>query len=240
MKKSHGVNLPTGWVAEVAACKSFAQLKAKAVDLAALIGMSNVTYSMWLPGDRRSTYFTDYPHAWVEHYLDNNYADVDPVLRAGLLRPGHRSTWSDLLRLDLSEAERLPLNAARDFGLIEGALIGVGGHHSKGLFGCTVEGSEAERRDLLAANEQAFAALAAVVHEKARALLLAAVPIDDLTATERDLLRFLGTGLPPDIVGNTLHMSDREFQDHISRILHKLGTDAVQLAVARVALQEAD
>lgn len=78
-------------------------------------------------GPIEPVYIGNYPEAWSEHYVANDYVNIDPVMStaSNAIAP---INWQDLSsRLPARSAQRRVLNEAREFGLRGGITVPVHG-----------------------------------------------------------------------------------------------------------------
>lgn len=64
-----------------------------------------------------------YPDEWLRRYWQNGYAEVDPVFRSALKAPGTQ-IWKYTYREVTSEKEKEFIQAAAEFGLVDGITTG--------------------------------------------------------------------------------------------------------------------
>jgi len=187
-------------------------------------------------GNQVHEFLATLPDAWVDHYLSQDYGDVDPTLHAavGRLMP---FTWREVgRRNDLSSGQRKVLNEARDHGVAHGATIPIHGPDG-GLSTLSVvsnlgedEFEEAFRqnfRDLmwLAVNtHEAFLGLASEAGESARIRL---------TDRERDCLLWTARGKTAWEVGQILKISEETVLFHLKNVTRKLGVFSKHHAVVK-------
>ncbi|MGF1592176.1 MAG: LuxR family transcriptional regulator [Kiloniellaceae bacterium] len=180
------------------------------------------------------------PDAWVDHYLANDYGDLDPTFQAAM---GHilPLRWREIGgRNDLTSGQRRVLDEARDYGVTFGATIPIHGPES-GLSVLNVVCSGGEKdfdeayrrgyRDLvwIAANtHEAFLSLAEDVGVVARVRL---------TDRERDCLLWTARGKTAWEVGQILSISEETALFHLKNVTRKLGVFSKHHAVVKAIIQ---
>jgi DNA-binding CsgD family transcriptional regulator len=64
-----------------------------------------------------------YPDEWLRLYWQNSYFEVDPILQTALRKPGTQH-WQGIYEGIQSEKQRKFVEAAREFGLVDGITTG--------------------------------------------------------------------------------------------------------------------
>lgn len=191
-------------------------------------------------GNRVHEFLSTLPDAWVDHYLSQDYGEVDPTLQAavGRLKPFH---WRELsTRNDLTNGQRRVFNEARDHGVKDGATIPIHGPDN-GVSTLSIVGEAGEQafdeayrrrhRDLvwLAVNaHEAFLALAEDAPGQGRVRL---------TDRERDCLIWTARGKTAWEVGQILSISEETVLFHLKNATRKLGVFSKHHAVVKAVIQ---
>lgn len=191
-------------------------------------------------GNHVHEFLSTFPDSWVDHYLSQDYGDLDPTLQSavGRLMPFH---WREIgARNDLSNGQRKVLNEARDHGVKNGATVPIHGPDS-GLSTLSVVGAGGERafdeayrryyQDLLwlAINtHEAFLGLAEDKAEQGRVRL---------TDRERDCLVWTARGKTAWEVGQILKISEETVLFHLKNVTRKLGVFSKHHAVVKAVIQ---
>lgn len=228
-------NLGEGWVAEIAECRSLHDLKKAADRIGGRVGLTGTTYTIWLNNEQCPAYFTNYPDRWAEHYLTHDLAQVDPVIAASFV--GGATLWSDLARTSPWRGGRSPLYEARDFGMYEGVAAGFQDIGCHGLFSAVVDGLalRLDARDLTLRKEAATA-LGAVIHERAKIILIQNLPRSDLTDRQRDFVLGLTVGWGVPALAGRRPLGSADFEAMFRSVMAVLGTRNPRLVFARAAL----
>jgi DNA-binding NarL/FixJ family response regulator len=61
----------------------------------------------------------------------------------------------------------------------------------------------------------------------------AAIPVDDLTARERDVLDAIARGLDNNEIATALGMSEKTVRNHVTRVMDKIGAEHRYQAIVR-------
>lgn len=78
-------------------------------------------------GNHLPFFLTNYPDGWVQHYLDQDYLSIDPVVEEGPRRQ-LPFRWSDVRdRLVLSERQKALFQEAERWGVAEGMTVPIHG-----------------------------------------------------------------------------------------------------------------
>ncbi|TDN67158.1 LuxR family transcriptional regulator [Paraburkholderia sp. BL10I2N1] len=172
-----------------------------------------------------------YPEQWVQHYQRNNYAVIDPVHRAALVRTVPYR-WRDIA--NLSTLERRVLDEARDAGLSDGMSIPI--HEPMGrvlLFSLSSDAFTADAESMY----QRLYLLSTQFHlqfERLKAPLTAIAQIQ-LTQRERDCLTWTARGKSSWDIGRLMGISEHTVNYHLKRAMEKLHTHSRVEAAVRAA-----
>jgi DNA-binding CsgD family transcriptional regulator len=163
-----------------------------------------------------------YPEQWAEHYIEQNYFAVDPVVAAGA---------GNLLPFDWSELSHRGIKVKQMFG--EANEFGIGrqglsfpirgplGDHA--LFSITSNADAAEWRKLRNSYMRDFQLLAHFVHGKVLEFKQGVtLPLKPLSVREREVLSWAATGLNNDQIAYKLEISERVVRAYFESARHKL------------------
>lgn len=179
-----------------------------------------------------------YSRDWARHYVEKNYASIDPVLQ-GAMRRFHPMDWKTL---DWSNgAARTFLLDALDHGLgNQGWTVPIWGPQGEfAIFCLNDRRSDADWAAFTSANAKDTLVVAHLMHERAlRIITLDAAPASaELSPREREALAHLCLGHSRAAVAEMLHISENTLRAYIDSARHKLGalnvTHAVAIALAR-------
>lgn len=220
--------LPSGWVSRIGTADSLDVLQHAATDLAAGIGFGNLTYSLFdMPfggglDAMPSAFFTRYPTAWVERYVECDYGAIDPVVRVARL--GRPFCWSDIPQTAMDHAQRHFLNEARAFGIHDGFCVPALSSRITGLINATPLGEEDEARSILRYGAESLTALGLVIHERAAVLIRRETreTLEALAPREHELLRRLTAGAAPEMAAAAMRLTLAETGHIIQRLFRRL------------------
>ena len=179
-----------------------------------------------------------YDPKWVDHYLEQGYTRLDPVV-LGALKQFHPMDWK---RLDWSNASaRNLLHEAIDTGIgNQGYSIPIRGPNGQfALFTVNKRTSDDEWARFTAEYAKDFLLLAHFVHERANHInnVEGAKQMRDLSPRERDALILLGHGDARGQIAEKMKISEHTLRVYIDSARYKLGaantTHAVALAISR-------
>lgn len=211
----------------------------KAVDQQArAAGFEHWMYALDLPapGEHRRQYIlSGYPGAWVTHYFESGYLQIDPVI-AHCRAHATPYVWPNAgeSREHIDENARRMFNEAGSFGLKSGLSIPIHG------LGCawglvslaTSQPMSAKDMQRRSATMHLFAHC---LHEAAQQHVHGTVSVDlpRLTPRELECLRWAAVGKTSWEIGMLLHIAERTAVFHMQNVMSKLGTMSRQAAVVR-------
>ncbi|OYR19990.1 LuxR family transcriptional regulator [Brucella thiophenivorans] len=209
----------------------FEQIKSYASKL----GFAYVSYAMCVPSlDSISRWirFETLPEAWQKHYGAKKYVEIDPVLRRGInsIEP---IIWSPKL---FAEAPQLWADA-QQFGLKAG--VSQPCWAAQGVFGVLTflrekpALSDGEISMLRRQMQIVTNLLHLAMFEHLNVPSINCVAEVNLTAREREILRWTSEGKTAEIIGTILNISTRTVNFHISNVLTKLVSVNKVQAVAK-------
>jgi len=189
-----------------------------------------------MPGEhRRQFVLSGYPGAWVTHYLESNYLQVDPVVahcRAHATPYVWPSPGKNRERID--ESARRMFDDAESFGLKTGLSIPVHGLGCGWGLVSVSTGQVLSDKDMqrMIAKVHLFAHC---LHEAAHPHAHGIVPIQAprLTSRELECLHWAAVGKTGWEIGMLLHIAERTAVFHLQNAMSKLGTMSRQAAVVR-------
>lgn len=179
-----------------------------------------------------------YDPAWVERYIDNDYARLDPVV-LGALQRFHPMDWKTL---DWSGRPRQQfLHEAIEAGVgNQGFSVPVRGPNGQfALFSVNKRASDASWARFTEAHVSDLLLISHYVHQQAQLIDQNAgpEPMRELSPRETDALTLLGLGYARGQVAEKLQISEHTLRVYIDSARYKLGalntTHAVALAMAR-------
>lgn len=209
-------------------------------ELAAIVqnlGFEYCSYVMRMPfplGSPTVAWSSTYPSRWLEHYFSHDYLAIDPLLQQASQDP-FPVVWSD--RSFPSPPEFW--EEARAHGIRYGwALTSYGKQATVGMLSLA-RSHQVVTESELAVTEAKLVWLSHVVHGAISAMDLSRHVQEsdqELTAREREVLRWTAAGKTADEVGAILGISERTVTFHITSSLVKLNVVNKTQAVAKALL----
>jgi DNA-binding CsgD family transcriptional regulator len=175
----------------------------------------------------------NFPQEWCDHYFERKYYEIDPVVRRAAAFSGP-FVWDQLgQRCQLQSGEQLVLAESREAGLKNGIsvpLFGPLGRVSVVSFASRFDDVDLPHRmsHLNALAWQFHIAFA----EIARPSEQSAAKIE-LTARERECLRWTAEGKSSWDIGMILKISNNTVNFHIKNAMRKFGTASRTVAVVK-------
>ncbi len=175
----------------------------------------------------------NFPVDWVKHYMEERYAEIDPVIEQSRreARPFH---WFDVdQKLNLSARQKQFLEELRDAGLTDGLAIPVFGpkgtmaYFGLGAVGDTLDLSETEMLELQ------FACLQTHNRYLDLANIEEAPPEKPLSPRENEVLSLVAAGLSNNFIAERLGISENTVDTMLRRVFAKLGVNNRISAVLR-------
>ena len=179
-----------------------------------------------------------YKADWVDHYIEEQYQRVDPVV-IGAMKRFHPIDWK---QLDWSTPSRRNfLGEATDTGVgNQGYSVPIRGPHGQfALFSINNKSTDTEWAKFTDANVRDMLLISHYVHVCAEEILgsLDAEATVELSPRERDVLTLLGLGMSRGQAAEKLAISEHTFRVYVDTARHKLGalntTHAVAVAMSR-------
>jgi LuxR family transcriptional regulator, quorum-sensing system regulator RaiR len=212
-------------ISEVEAINSMAELRAFISRLLARYDLRHAVYhAVSLPNyiDPNPVLIFTYPEQWAEHYIAENYFNIDPVVAAGSgnLLP---YDWSQLSQRG-SKVKQM-FGEANEFGIgrqgLSFPIRGPLGDHA--LFSITSNADTVEWHKLRNNYMRDFQLLAHFVHGKVLEFQHGVrLPLKPLSAREREVLSWAACGLNNDQIAHKLAISERVVRAYFESARHKL------------------
>jgi LuxR family quorum-sensing system transcriptional regulator CciR len=157
----------------------------------------------------------NFPQEWCDHYFERKYYEIDPVVRRAAAFSGP-FVWDQLgQRCQLQSGEQLVLAESREAGLKNGMSVP--------LFGPL--GRMSHLNALAWQFHIAFAEIARPSEQSAAKI--------ELTARERECLRWTAEGKSSWDIGMILKISNNTVNFHIKNAMRKFGTASRTVAVVK-------
>jgi DNA-binding CsgD family transcriptional regulator len=172
-----------------------------------------------------------YPAVWIKQYLQNNYVDVDPVLREGFKRM-LPFQWSELTVSTDQEMVFLQDALAHGVGPFGLSIPVIGKHGHRGLFSISFSGSPEAWEVFVTANLPMLVEIANRIHQR----VIHDVFGEDrphLSARELEVLRWTALGKDAGEIAAILNISFHTTRGYLKSVRHKLDCVTSAQAVSR-------
>jgi DNA-binding CsgD family transcriptional regulator len=196
-------------------------------------GALTYTEPVHLPEHLPPAVAMNFPPQWCDRYFERKYYEIDPVVRRAPMFSGP-FVWDQLVdRCQLQAGEQLVLNESREAGLKHGIsvpLFGPSGRVSVMSFASRFDDADPlhrmSRLNALAWQFHiAFAEIAPVPKQNNTKV--------ELTARERDCLRWTAEGKSSWDIGMILKISESTVNFHLKNAMRKFGTASRTVAVVK-------
>jgi DNA-binding CsgD family transcriptional regulator len=174
-----------------------------------------------------------YPDEWLRLYWQNGYFEVDPVLQTALQKPGTQH-WRDLYKGIGSEKQREFVEAAREFGLVDGITTGSADPACRTATFCSFASSDhidASRYVPLVEYFGYHIHLALLRTAPANAQSLDQC-VKQLTLRELTILNWVKNGKTNWEIARIMGVTERTIRFHVESIFTKLNVTSRSQAVA--------
>jgi DNA-binding CsgD family transcriptional regulator len=173
-----------------------------------------------------------YPASWIKQYLQNNYVDVDPVLREGFGRT-LPFQWSELTVSTEKEMVFLQDALAHGVGPFGLSIPVIGKHGHRGLFSLSFSGSPQQWEALVTAD--AMVMLVEIANRLHQRVIREVFGEDrpHLSARELDVLRWTALGKDAGEIAAILNISFHTTRGYLKSVRHKLDCVTSAQAVSR-------
>ena len=172
-----------------------------------------------------------YPASWIKQYLQNNYVDVDPVLREGFQRM-LPFQWSELTVSTDREMVFLHDALAHGVGPFGLSIPVIGKHGHRGLFSISFAGTPEAWEAFVAENMPLLVEVANRLHQR----VIHDVFGEDrphLSARELEVLRWTALGKDAGEIAAILDISFHTTRGYLKSVRHKLDCVTSAQAVSR-------
>ena len=172
-----------------------------------------------------------YPASWIKQYLQNNYVDVDPVLREGFQR-SLPFEWSELTVSTEKEMIFLQDALAHGVGPFGLSIPVIGKHGHRGLFSLSFSGSGEAWAAFVESSKPMLVEIANRVHQR----VIREVFGEDrphLSARELEVLRWTALGKDAGEIAAILDISFHTTRGYLKSARHKLDCVTSAQAVSR-------
>lgn len=170
-----------------------------------------------------------YPEAWTQHYLEQNYMEIDPILRQHF-KCFETQIWTQTYRRVKSKAGKMFMDEAREHGLTDGVTLGIFSS------ACNLGSLFSFEGRAVAQDPRHIAVLEYLLPHLHGALVRADLPVPDpdavLSEREKEVLQWVKTGKTNWEISMILRVSERTVKFHIHNAMAKLGASTRSHAVA--------
>ena len=204
------------------------------------LGLGAFIYALRVPpqfADAQVVWVQTYPVEWTDHYWDQGYYVVDPVIDycSNHITP---ITWDKLPPVHPQGDGARMMNEAGEFGLRAGVTMPV--HSPRGELGILSYALDRATPEAQRAAEHAkpyVQLMGGYLHEAMRRVSRVTGPTDSLLS-ERELecLRWVADGKSSWEIGRLVSLSERTVNFHIERAMAKLNVCNRQHAVAKAII----
>lgn len=176
---------------------------------------------------------SNYPHEWIQHYQENSYHQIDPVVYTGMNKCG-AFTWESLENtMCLNKKQKLFMREAEDIGLLHG--VGIPLHRTIGEIAGVGLASSTHfmiTKDMLSKIRCITEQFHHVYCELSQENLIQNKPIH-LTNKECEVLKWMANGKSNSDIADILHVSTSTIKFHQQNIYTKLSANDRVLAVTK-------
>lgn len=199
-------------------------------------------FAYFVGGDGDPSVITSYPKSWAQRYLDEQYQDVDPVLRrARVFGPAFRWDGTDA-RATRSTKERRFFDDALSFKIKTGVTVPIAASYGRFAAFTLAVDKCSPGLDRLAENSKDLLQMMGVTYHAAVEARMDDAPVSDgasvlLTLRERNCLRWTSAGKSMEEIAMILGVTSRVVKFHLDNARQKLGASTLAHAVA-VAMRQ--
>ncbi|RFA29890.1 hypothetical protein CAI21_08635 [Alkalilimnicola ehrlichii] len=174
-----------------------------------------------------------YHPQWIQTYLTENFAKVDPVIRYAREYKGVYP-WQDAYARVGQDCPGMFFEAAADFGLREGFACCIRGGRSRIVTACSLS---VDKNTLTPAAEWALFSATSALHNAMRSAQRP-LPPQRLSPREEEVLKWASDGKTVWEIGKILQLSEGTVKFHLSNIYRKLDVTNRAQAIAAAVQQD--
>jgi DNA-binding CsgD family transcriptional regulator len=207
------------------------------------LGFDAFIYALRIPtafSESRLAFLNGYPDGWVDHYMAGAYYEHDPVI-AHCSRSLVPVEWRQVTERAPAPARRV-MDEATEFGLRAGVSMPIHSPYGElGILSFALDAPDARARETCAHAMPYVQMLAGYLHESVRRVFELNDPVGrpQLTARERECLRWAADGKTSWEIGQLLNMAERTVNFHLNNAMIKLDVCNRQHAVAKAVMNGA-
>lgn len=193
------------------------------------LGFTEWGYQAIHKGQSTPTVLSTFPKEWVEHYLDNNFSEVDPLVTKAPMSFAPFQ-WSDIINATpLTDRQKHYWMEASDYGLTEGIGIPIHGYNGRLAIVTLVSRqlSQQELNRIFHEYRDQIHILSLIYNSYASDILTLHKTSEKqdikLTAREKECLQWVARGKTSWEISNILHISEHTIIFHIENAKKKFG-----------------
>lgn len=183
-------------------------------------------------GQQVELLFGKIDHPWVSHYEARGWGQNCPIASSAQTRP---LTWTEIKRLALAEDQRLIFSELNEFSLTDGHVVSIDRYDGfktiVSLAGSNIDLTDPCVRTATHLMSIYFGLVGFELWEKHRPCA------GELTARQKDCLRWVREGKTAWEIGSILGVSARTVEEHLALACRRLGVRTRIQAVAEAALR---
>ena len=215
------------------------ELKKSFLNFLAAVQIDIVAYQYLTAGFKKLSLeegfrISTFPEGFIKYYLDNNWAEKDPVLEA-IYKNNVPFTWGSLLERDDLKAQYAEyVGVIRQYGLVDGIAVPV--YAMPGDIAYFSLGSSIAKLDFTHSQLLELQALCQLMHARYNELSMKAkLPV--LSKREAEVLELIARGKANTAISEALGVSPNTVDTLIRRCFEKLGvTSRVEAVLAGVSM----
>jgi DNA-binding CsgD family transcriptional regulator len=206
-------------------------------------GFYTFAYLTFTPGDDtdNAVPLTTYPAAWTQHYCDNRYDHIDPIVLRSVVTTLPFSWSTRDADNTLTKQQRRFLREADEHGIRHGFTIPIHARRSKAA---TLTVATADRRSQFQARVESsrheLHLTAIYLHAQIRRILLLDQPDARPLLTDREIacMQWVAWGKSATDIGEILCIRPRTVVFHVENAKRKFGVATLPQAVAKAVTQD--
>lgn len=180
---------------------------------------------------------TSYPDQWVHRYFDQDYMEIDPILRASFDRVLPYS-WDEAVKQDeLTSKQKSFLMEADDFKLRHGLSVPIQGYKGEfALMTVVADGSEREAKDTIEHHRHTLHLLTMYLHNHASSMVVGEALKNHrpmLTGREKEVLTWVANGKTTWEISEILCIGETTTLTHVENAKRKLNAPSRTQAVVK-------
>ncbi len=212
-------------------------LQDASVQLRDYFGVAHLVYH-WVSADGEQYGCGTYPSAWIEHYLEQDYLRIDPVV-IGCFQRFHPVDWK---ALDWSTKSAIAFRAeAVQAGVgNQGYSIPIRGPRGQfAMFSVSDNGTDQDWAEFTQKHRRDLILCAHSFNQRALEFETRRMPepVKPLSGREIDVMTYLAMGYSRGQVAQTLQISEHTLRAYVESARFKLGASNTMHAVARAVAE---